>query len=98
MTKKTAAIVAALNEEKNIGNVLKVLLNSDVIDEVIVVDDGSTDKTADISRGEGAKVISLPKKGGSGKGNAMVQGVKNTDAEVVSFFDADLIGLTEDHI
>jgi len=98
MTKKIAAIVPALNEEKNIANVLRVLLNSKQLDEVIVVDDGSEDKTAEISRKMGAKVISLPKKGGSGKANAMREGVKRTDAEILVFFDADLIGLCEKHI
>ncbi len=95
---KVAAIVSALNEEANVGNVLKALLESKDLDEVILIDDGSTDRTAEIGRGLGAKVLSLPKKGGSGKGNAMKQGVKSTDAEVIVFIDADLIGLTTEHI
>lgn len=95
---KVAAIVPALNEEVKIGSVLKILLKSKDLDEVILVDDGSTDRTAEIGRDLGAKVLSLPKKGGSGKGNAMKQGVKSTDAEVIVFIDADLIGLTPDHI
>ena len=95
---KIAAVVPALDEEKNISGVLKVLLDSKDLDEVIVVDDGSADKTAEISRLSGARVISLPKKGGSGKANAMKQGIKNTDADVISFFDADLVGLTKEHI
>jgi len=95
---KVAAIVPALNEEKNIAKVLEVLLNSKDIDEVIVVDDGSTDNTAEVSKKMGAKVISLSKKGGSGKANAMREGVKNTDADIIAFFDADLIGLSLEHI
>jgi len=94
---KVAAIVPALNEEKNIAKVLKALLASKDIDEVIVVDDGSVDRTAEVSRETGAKVLSLPKKGGSGKGNAMREGIKSTDADVIVFFDADLIGLTPEH-
>ncbi len=95
---KVAAIVPALNEEKTIAKVLEVLLKSKDLDEIIVVDDGSTDRTAEISRKMGAKVISLPKKGGSGKGNAMKQGVKNTDADIIVFFDADLKGFCLEHI
>jgi len=95
---KTAAIVPALNEGKNIRKVLEVLLVSKHIDEVILVDDGSVDDTADIGKDMGAKVVKLPKKGGSGKGNALKEGLKTTDAEVVVFFDADLIGLTEKHV
>lgn len=95
---KVAAIVPALNEEENIGNVLKALFASKILDEIILVDDGSTDRTAKIGREMGAKVISLPKKGGSGKGNAMREGLKNTDAEIIAFFDADLKNLLPEHV
>lgn len=82
---KVAAIVPALNEEKNIGRVLKVLIESKDLNEVIVVDDGSTDNTSGISREMGAKVIRLEKIGGSGKANAMKEGIKNTDADIIVF-------------
>ncbi|HOK00372.1 MAG TPA: glycosyltransferase family 2 protein [Candidatus Pacearchaeota archaeon] len=95
---KVAAIVPALNEEKNIGRVLKVLIESKDLNEVIVVDDGSTDNTSGISREMGAKVIRLEKIGGSGKANAMKEGIKNTDADIIVFFDADLTGLTNKHV
>lgn len=95
---RVAAIVPALNEELNIGEVLKVLLSSKFLDEVILVDDGSTDKTFEIAEKLGVKIVKLSKVGGNGKGNAMKQGVKVTDAKIVVFFDADLIGLTQDHI
>lgn len=93
---KVAAIVPAFNEEANVGRVLQVLLNSKLIDEVILVDDGSVDKTAKVGQELGAKVVKLEKNGG--KGNAMLQGIKNTDAKIIVFFDADLIGLKEQHI
>ncbi len=95
-SRRIAAIVPALNEESNVGNVLKVLLSSKILDEVILVDDGSTDKTAEIGKKLGAKVVRLEKN--KGKGNAMRQGLKATDAEIIIFFDADLIGLTDNHI
>jgi len=95
---RVAAIVPALNEEANVGNVLKVLLESKDLDEVILVDDGSRDKTAEIGERLGAKVIRLPKKGGSGKGNAMKEGVKNTNADIIVFFDADLKNLSQEHV
>ena len=94
---KVAAIVPALNEEKNIERVLKVLLDSKDLDEVIVVDGGSTDKTAEKSEKLGAKVIKFDGKKG-GKGYAMTEGVKGTDAEIIVFFDADLIGLSLQHV
>ena len=86
-------IVPAFNEEKNIEEVLKVLMGSKDLDEVILVDDGSTDKTAKIAEKLGAKVVKLQKN--EGKGNAMKQGFKAANASVGIFFDADLIGLTK---
>src|SRR3989339_675199 len=94
--KKIVAIVPALNEEASVGNVLEVLLKSKYFDEVILVDDGSADKTAEIGKSMGAGVIKLPEN--RGKGNAMLLGAKSTDAEIVVFFDADLVGLSPEHI
>ncbi len=98
LKKKVAAVVPALNEEANIEKVLRILLGSDYLDEVILVDDGSIDKTAEIGERLGAKIIKLSKVGGSGKGNAMREGVKATQAEIIVFFDADLIGLSYEHV
>lgn len=95
---KITAVVTALNEEATVGEVLKVLLDSKYFDQVILVDDGSTDKTAEVGRKLGAKVVKLEKVGGSGKGNAMQQGVNSTDAGIIAFFDADIIGLSKEHI
>lgn len=93
---KTAAIVPAYNEERTIGKVLAALTSTPLIDEVIVVSDGSTDATAEVARTFPVKVIELPVN--VGKGGAMKIGANNTDAEVLLFVDADLIGLTPKHI
>ena len=45
---KVTAIVPVYNEEKTIKGVLEVLSSSKDIDEILVIDDGSTDKTPDI--------------------------------------------------
>ena len=45
---KTAAILPIFNEEKTVANVLSVLLKAEQLDEVIVVDDGSTDNSLNI--------------------------------------------------
>lgn len=93
---KVAAIVPALNEEKNVGEVLRILSSCGCFNEVILVDDGSTDNTAGVGKSLGVKVIKIGKN--SGKGNAMIEGVKNTDAQIIFFSDADLVGLTREHI
>jgi dolichol-phosphate mannosyltransferase len=53
-----AAIVCVLNEEEKVGHVMK-RIPTDVVDEVVVVDDGSTDASAEIAEGMGATVIPL---------------------------------------
>jgi len=54
------AIVPAFNEEASIASVVGELAAYDPGLRVVVVDDGSTDRTAEIARSAGAKVISLP--------------------------------------
>lgn len=93
---KIAAIVPAFNEEKNVGKVLGILLKVKEIDEVILVDDGSFDNTATVGTNLGARVIRLQQN--IGKGGAMKKGFETTTAPIVAFFDADLIGLSVDHV
>jgi glycosyltransferase involved in cell wall biosynthesis len=65
---------------------------------VIVVDDGSTDGTAAVAEEAGARVVRRTGSGGS-KAHAMEAGVEATgDAEAVLFVDADLLGLTVEHL
>jgi len=93
---KVAAIVPAYNEAATIGNVLKILLAAKEIDEIMVVSDGSTDETTKISKSLGVKVLENAER--TGKGQVMRKGVENTKAEIICFFDADLIGLIPEHI
>ena len=57
---RRVAIVPAFNEEASIGAVVGELAAYDPGLRVVVVDDGSTDRTAEVARASGAKVISLP--------------------------------------
>ena len=52
--------IPALNEERSIANVIKQVKKELPNSEVLVIDDGSTDKTAAVAKKEGATVISLP--------------------------------------
>jgi glycosyltransferase involved in cell wall biosynthesis len=94
---KVAAIIPAYNEEKTIGQVVKVLKESSLIDEIVVVSDSSLDKTAQRAQEAGAHfVYELAKRGGKGK--AMIYGVAKTDAPILFFLDADLVGLNQEHL
>lgn len=93
---KVATVIPAYNEEKTIAQVIDVVVQIDLIGEVIVVSDGSTDETGSIALGKGAKVVELERN--LGKGGAMIAGIRQTDADVILFLDADLIGLTQKHI
>ncbi len=92
---RVTAIVPAYNEEETVAEALKPLFLCEQIDEVIVIDDGSEDKTAQISKRIGAKVVEL--KENKGKGEAMKEGLRETDAEIILFSDADLRGLTSEY-
>ncbi len=96
MRERVAAIIPAYNEEGNIANVLRVLRAMSEIDQIIVVNDGSGDKTSEISRGLGVDVVELPMN--MGKGAALKAGIERADADIVLFLDADLIGLTVAHV
>lgn len=95
MTKVTA-IIPAFNETATIGEVVHILMSSPDIEQVLVISDGSVDQTAFVARQAGAIVHELfPNKG---KGEAMRFGLSQTDAEIVVFFDADLLCLTLEHV
>jgi polyisoprenyl-phosphate glycosyltransferase len=92
----TTAIIAAYNEEKTIADVLTALSRSPLIDEIIVVSDGSTDDTVAIARTFDVTTIAL--KENRGKGYAMRVGVEWASNDVLFFVDGDMFNVTEEHI
>lgn len=87
-----SAVIPALNEAMTIRAVICEALANPSIGEVIVVDDGSTDGTADIARAAGAKVI--VNETNLGKAMAMDAGVRAAEGDIILFIDADVLGLT----
>jgi glycosyltransferase involved in cell wall biosynthesis len=86
------AVVPAYNEEDRIATVLETLGQVPLITDIIVVDDGSTDRTGDVVAGF-QKVRCLRNAVNQGKGFAMDGGVQASDGDIVFFCDADLEGL-----
>ena len=82
---RTAAVIPALDEEVAIGDVVSSI-RSDVVDEIIVVDGGSKDRTAAFAERAGAKVVAERR---PGYGRACATGVLHTDCEVIVFLDGD---------
>ena len=82
-----SVIIPALNEEKTIGNVVKFCLADPLVAEVIVVDDRSTDYTAEKAFKSGAKVIMSDVRG---KGISMKDGIREAYNEIVVFLDGDI--------
>jgi len=80
-----ALIIPALNEEQSLPLVLQ-LVSPDAVDEIIVVDNGSTDRTASVARRAGARVVIEPRRG---YGAACWAGFNATRADILVFMDAD---------
>ncbi len=84
-----SAVVPAYNEEKRIERTLKALRRVKELDEIIVVDDGSTDATAQVARRNADSVVQLPRN--IGKGGALSQGMSYAAGNIILFVDADLM-------
>ena len=78
------AIVPCLNEERGVEQVLRAM--PECIDEVIVVDNGSTDSTRQVARSFGAKVIVEDKRG---YGRAYKSGFANASGDIIVTLDGD---------
>ena len=91
MKEKVVVIIPAFNEENAVGKVVKDI-PKDLVDEVIVVNNNSTDKTSEAANAEGATVLF---EGTKGYGMACLKGIdylKNNRKEptdIVVFIDAD---------
>ena len=92
---KPVILIPAYNEEKLIGRTIDLIKGTGVDAGIIVVNDGSTDRTAEIAISKGCKVVSLPKN--FEKANAFFAGIKEalkTNPAAVVTIDADLVKLT----
>lgn len=90
--RKITVVIPALNEAKGIGPVLKEIPIGELKEmgyetEILVIDNGSMDETADIAKNHGAKVMIQPVRG---YGNAYKAGFANASGDIIATGDADL--------
>jgi glycosyltransferase involved in cell wall biosynthesis len=82
---RIGVVIPALNEEGAIGKVIAEI--PDWVDRIVVVDNGSTDRTGSVARNAGASVVSEPERG---YGAACLAGLNRTrDMDIVVFLDGD---------
>ncbi|HYW46611.1 MAG TPA: dolichyl-phosphate beta-glucosyltransferase [Bryobacteraceae bacterium] len=99
MTRSISIIIPAYNEEKRLPATLEAVRSyldrsRWEFDEIVVVDDGSRDATAEVARRAGARVLSNP--GNRGKGYSVRHGMLDAKGEWALFTDADLSAPIDD--
>jgi len=82
---KVSIVIPTLNEEKNLSILLEELKKIDLINEIIVVDGNSKDKTVQVAKKYRCKVLY----DGIGKGSALRKGMNAAKADIVISMDAD---------
>src|SRR5688572_22096213 len=92
---KLSVIIPVLNESQTITSVVEFARQCSLVDEVIVIDDGSIDGTPELARMAGAHVVTSTM---LGKGGSMEDGMRVARNEVLVYLDGDLQGLAPDLI
>jgi glucosyl-3-phosphoglycerate synthase len=103
-----SVVLPALNEEETVGDIVAVIRHDlmeqvPLVDEVVVVDSGSTDRTSEVAAAAGARVVHrddiLPRLPTvPGKGEVLWRSLLVTTGDIVCFIDADLKEFSSDFV
>ncbi|MEV5845901.1 glucosyl-3-phosphoglycerate synthase [Streptomyces sp. NPDC048179] len=103
-----SVVLPALNEEETVGDIVAVIRHdlmqqAPLVDEIVVVDSGSTDRTAEVAAAAGARVVHrdtiLPRiPAVPGKGEVLWRSLLVTTGDIVCFIDADLRDFSSDFV
>ncbi|SMF68061.1 glucosyl-3-phosphoglycerate synthase [Streptomyces sp. Amel2xC10] len=103
-----SVVLPALNEEETVGDIVAIIRHDlmqqvPLVDEIVVVDSGSTDRTAQVAAAAGARVVhrdtilpSVPAV--PGKGEVLWRSLLVTSGDIVCFIDADLKEFSSDFV
>ncbi|MFH1521920.1 MAG: glycosyltransferase family 2 protein [archaeon] len=89
---KVTVIIPAYNEEESIGRTIESIIASEYPTgklEILVVDDGSKDKTLEIAKKYESKIVKVYTKSNGGKGTALNYAIKKATGEIIFSMDAD---------
>ncbi|MFJ3586026.1 glucosyl-3-phosphoglycerate synthase [Streptomyces sp. NPDC090127] len=104
-----SVVLPALNEEATVGEIVRVIRRElmteavPLVDDLVVIDSGSTDRTAEVAAAAGARVVArdaiLPRiPAVPGKGEVLWRSLMVTEGDVVCFVDADLRDFSADFV
>jgi glycosyltransferase involved in cell wall biosynthesis len=94
-----SAILPVFNEKERVEKIMKVLKETEFLDEIIFVDDGSRDGSYEfLKENEDGRIKVFRFEKNRGKGFALSFGIKKASGEILIFIDSDLIGLKREHL